>query len=119
MDLPHADSPLDPLPDFSSYASLVEKGFEVPVNSPAFDRKIRSERRLHEFGVATLAWLPTIEDEAEAVQRLPQEVARRAVCTMAVAVKAESVLAGAWGKKKATPRSSRDRLRPSWPFQPK
>jgi|GEM_PF-705377 len=81
---------------FSDYQPLIDDGHELPLDDPAFQRKLRSEERLQAMGVPTLAWLPMLVGEDEAQVRSQEEVISRAVCLMAVGIKAEVVRDGDW-----------------------
>jgi len=93
-----SELPVQPswLPDFSTYQKLVDEGAELPLADPRFQRKLRSEERLHAHGVATLAWMSFIEGDDEARIRPQDEVANRALALMFIAVKAEMARDGSW-----------------------
>jgi len=84
---------------------LVANGMDKPENQPgtmlwaiepgvqpsseASERKARSMARLEQRQVPTIDHLPVLEDSTEAVLRTVDEIADRAVCLMAVSIKAE------------------------------
>ena len=57
----------------------------------AKERRERSGERLATLGLATPDWLPVTLADEEALLREPQEVARRAIALMAVALRAEGI----------------------------
>lgn len=67
------------------------QAMEQKTSPEALQRKARSEAVLQAEGVPINRYLPVIETESEARRRTREEVARRALCLMVVAVKGEGV----------------------------
>lgn len=68
---------------------------EIPFLPDALERKARSHRELERMGVVVLPSLPPIVASEEVRLRTPDEVARRALALLVVALRAESLNAGA------------------------
>ena len=67
------------------------KEMEKQLSKEALDRRARSEAVLKTEGVPINRYLPVIETESEARVRTTEEVARRALCVLVVAVKGEGL----------------------------
>jgi hypothetical protein len=72
-----------------------EEGAEVPYPEDALARKIRSEQQLQRLDVQVLKSLPPVIAEVEAELRAAADTARRALALFVVALRAESLAAGA------------------------
>jgi hypothetical protein len=79
----------------SSVDGSAEPDAEVPYPKQAWERKARTEAQLQERGMQTPAHLPPVLCEPELCLREAPEVAARALALFAVAVRAESLAAGA------------------------
>jgi len=64
---------------------------ELPRFESALERKAKSEKAAAELGIRVLPSLPPIAADEEVVMRSPSEIARRALCLWAVAVRGEGL----------------------------